>query len=145
MQIAMYKGPPRDDSGHKIGHALTCWWTKSIYSHCELVINDVCYSASARDGGVRSKMIDLASGRWDVFALPDATPQAELQALRWFAMHDGQPYDWGGLLGFVLPFRTHRTRRWFCSEAVAAALELPKPERMTPQLLLSTLKNGGLL
>jgi hypothetical protein len=38
MRIAMYKGPP-DDFWHKVGHTATCLWTRSKYSHCELVFS----------------------------------------------------------------------------------------------------------
>ena len=36
------------------------WWTGSIYSHCELVVDGMCYSSSAMDGGIMN--ILTASG-----------------------------------------------------------------------------------
>jgi hypothetical protein len=33
-----------------------------------------------------------------------------------------------GLLGILWPILGHRTRRWFCSEAVADMLGLPEPQ-----------------
>lgn len=56
MQLALYKAPG-------------AWYDKLVrvaYSHCELVIDGVCYSSSPRDNGVRSKAIDLHSGSWDL-------------------------------------------------------------------------------
>ena len=50
MQIAFYKGPAKGLT-NKLGRLLVCLGTLSRYSHCELVIQGVCYSASARDGG----------------------------------------------------------------------------------------------
>ena len=47
VQLALYKGRGT------LFNALIRWWTRSPYSHCELVINGTCYSSSIRDGGVR--------------------------------------------------------------------------------------------
>ena len=132
MQLALYKGPPTDNLAHKIGHAVTCWYTGSPYSHCELVINGLCHSSSARDGGVRAKRIDLTSGRWDVVNLPNFTPLQESLAFLWFDAHLGDGYDWVGLFGVALPWRNEDPSRWFCSEAVASALGLHTPWRVTP-------------
>ena len=60
MKVALYKGPAKDWR-HKVAHWAVCVATRSPYSHCELVIDGVCWSASARDGGVRGKVIDLVS------------------------------------------------------------------------------------
>ena len=127
MQIAFYKGPA---SGlkNKLGRLLVCIGTWSKYSHCELVINGMCYSASARDGGVRAKLIDLASGHWDVVDVPGDA----MRALMWFQAHQGQPYDWLGVLRFALPVLRQRPGEWFCSEAVAAMLGMGDSAGVTP-------------
>ena len=42
----------------------------SVFSHVELEINGVCYSASNRDGGVSSKVIDTSNAqKWLSFDL----------------------------------------------------------------------------
>ena len=127
IQLAMYKGPP-SDFWHKVGHEGTKAFTGSKYSHCELVINGTCCSASARDGGVRFKQIDLTSGKWDVFDIQGD----EQKAWDWFCTHAGDEYDYAGVARFVVPFLPHRSNQWFCSEAVAAALGLDEPEQYTP-------------
>ena len=134
MQMAFYKGPATD-TWHQVGHRLTCWFTGSPYSHCELVIDGVCLSSSSRDGGVRAKRIDLASGKWDVASIADPTGALADNALQWFADHSGQAYDWAGIARFVLPFLPHHRRQWFCSEACAVALGLPDPADWTPGML----------
>lgn len=140
MQLAMYKGPPSSIC-HKLAHWLTCLFTISRYSHCELVIDGRCFSSSARDGGVRSKQIDLESGHWDLF--PIDGDEAKVRA--WFRQHDGQKYDWRGVFAFMGPdLRLVRwwlddAGRWFCSEACAAALGLHSPETYDPQELLDRL------
>lgn len=105
MHIAMYKGPAQGWL-HRLSHWAVSMWTRSQYSHCELVFdglappNSYCASASARSGAVRFTRINLDSGRWDVYELK----------------------------GFDEVY----ARRWFCSEAVAAALGLPRPHKWTP-------------
>lgn len=128
MKIAFYLGRKADNPKSKLFDWLVCAWTKSRYSHCELVIDGVCYSSSKRDGGVRGKVIDLNSGHWHVF---DLNRDSE-KALDWFYAHFGRSYDVAGLLGFVLPWRTHDPDRWFCSEACAAALKIPKHWTLSP-------------
>jgi len=127
MQIAFYKGPAKG-LVNKLGRLLVCIGTWSKYSHCELVINGMCYSASARDGGVRSKAIDLASGHWDVVEVPGDA----MRALAWFQRHQGDRYDWWGVLRFALPFLRQRPGKWFCSEAVAEALGMADSAGVTP-------------
>jgi hypothetical protein len=128
MQLAMYKGPA-SDFWHKVGHEGTKAFTGSKYSHCELVINGTCCSASSRDGGVRIKSIDLTSGKWDVFTIPGN----EVAVWDWFCTHSGEGYDWAGIWRFLIPFLPHKSNQWFCSEACAAALGLSDPEDYSPQ------------
>lgn len=117
MQLAFYKGPAADRR-HQLAHRLICLFTGSKYSHVELIINGTACSASARDGGVRVKQIDLTSGKWDVIEIGGD----EAAAWDWFATHAGQGYDWAGVARFIVPFLPHKRDQWFCSEAVAASL-----------------------
>lgn len=119
MQIAFYKGPAQDWR-HKLAHWAVCLFTRSNYSHCELVIDGICWSASARDGGVRRKVIDLKSGRWDVVPIHGD----RVGALAWFTAHEGEAYDWAGVFRFALPWLPNSDTRWYCSEACAAAIAL---------------------
>jgi hypothetical protein len=150
MKLAMYKGPPAD-FWHRLSHWFTCLWTFSEYSHCELVFAQsystgkwLCASASARDGGVRLKYIDLASGHWDVYDLPQFDKLTAAEARAWFYDKADRRagYDWFGLLWFVLPIKAfNNPRRYFCSEAISDALGLPKPHKFHPQRLLDRLKD----
>lgn len=134
MKIAFYIGKKAENQNAKLFDIAVAWWTKGRYSHCEMVFNDdlenaMCASSSQRDGGVRMKLIDLTTGRWDVFDLKDCDEHA---AYRWFDKHNGKKYDIPGLFGFVLPWRTHHPNRWFCSEACAAALGIESPHKFSP-------------
>lgn len=137
MQLAMYKGPAKS-VWQKLVHWVVCLCTWSPYSHVELVIDGKCYSASDRDGGVRGKVIDLASGHWDVAELASAYQQRKAQALAWFRDHDGENYDWLGVarLFLLLRWLPVRKKHHFCSKAIAAALGVPDPEDLSPHALL---------
>ena len=132
MQLAFYKGPA-STFGQRLFHRLVCMVTGGRYSHVELVIDGVCHSASSRDGGVRSKVVDFSSGRWDLVDLPAYLVSVSADDARaWFAAHNGQPYDTPGLLGFLLPWRVERPSAYFCSEAVMAALGYAEPWQYSP-------------
>jgi len=135
MRAAFYKGTRPGLPG--IYNRLVRWWTRSAYSHCELVFRDgLAASASFSDGGVRFKRIDFDPGHWDIFELPDAF---ELRARVWFEQHAGQKYDLLGNLHFVFAPVGDAKQRWFCSESAAAALGFANPARFDPGTLFSAL------
>lgn len=153
--VCMYKGPvARPPKGspaaawrafvlNTLGHWLVCALTLSRYSHIELEISGTCYSASFRDGGVRSRVIlDLAtSGRWALFPLQ----VDEAAALAQFTKDRGKPYDWVGTLRVCPAFRWMRRRDGarFCSEEVAAMLGATDPETFSPRAVLQRYVKGG--
>lgn len=132
LRLALYKGRAR------LFDRSVQWWTRSPYSHCELILGtntqglSVCASSSYIDGGVRIKHMVLDPARWDLLDLPGLSPA---DARQWFVNHHGQRYDVLGLFGFVLPFVRDDTTRWFCSEACAAAMGLGEPWRYSPGAL----------
>lgn len=147
MYLAFYKGPA---TGFKnvLFHEAVCWKTDSEYSHVELVFDidlfgvGTCWSSSARDGGVRRKQIDLTSGHWDVFDVSQIfDSHEEAYALAWFETRVGAKYDYFGLLFFVVHLRTEDRRAYFCSEAVAAALQLRDPWKYPPGKLYDFVKS----
>lgn len=112
-------------------------WTDSSYSHVELVFSDGwAGSSSFSDGGVRLKRIDFDPANWDFVELPAALEHA---ARAWFATYKGEKYDLLGNLQFILAPFGEDGRRWFCSEACAAALGLFEPWRYDPPTLASAL------
>lgn len=126
VQLALYKGRGT------LFNALVRWWTRSPYSHCELVIGGACYSSSIRDGGVRGKVMALPADKWDVIDLPWAD---EYGAQRWFERHARDRYGFADLLLCQLLGMRRDARGVFCSEACAAALGLPDPTRYSPASL----------
>jgi len=133
LSLALYKGPP-SDLLHSIGHFATKLWTWSKYSHSELLIDGVCWSSSARDKGVRKKVIDLDSGKWDVFQLTD-NPIIKDKALSWFIRHEGKSYDYRNILRFIVPVG-HNKDHWVCYEACGEALGITNPHKLDADKLL---------
>ena len=129
-QLAFYKGPPQDDWVHTLSHYSIRVWTWSKWSHAELVLNGVCWSASGRDHGVRRKTINLESGRWDVVDITITDVQA-IKALAWFTMHEGDGYDYRNIARFLFTPIGQDRDRWVCFEAIAAALGLAAAHKIT--------------
>ena len=136
VYLALYKGPPTNDIVHVISHWVTCIVLSirdlkiTKYSHSEIYIDGICYSSSVRDGGVRSKVIDLNSGKWDIVDLSSFIDTA--YALEVFKTKEGNRYDWFGALGFGLPFLKQDPNKEFCFEICATMLNLPGPAKWTP-------------
>lgn len=109
------------------------WWTNSAYSHCELVVDGLCYSSSAMDGGVRVKAIDLDPEKWDLIDLPWADGS---QIVAYFRETDHHRYGWIGLI-FSQLFNLNRETAGaqFCSQWCGAALGLPAPSSLNPSTL----------
>ena len=135
LRAAFYKGTHAGLPG--VYNRLVRWWTRSQYSHVELVFGTgQAASSSAMDGGVRFKPIEFDLDKWDFIELPD---ELALRAWSWFDDHEGQAYDLLGNLHFVISAVGDDKRKWFCSEAVAAALGMPDPARFDPGTLHAAL------
>lgn len=149
VYLALYKGRKRGKTPRELWQRLMDWavrWaTNGQYSHCEIAVKHSfaddyhCYSASLRDGGVRSKTMPLPADKWDLLAIRDVDAYDKMWAL--FQQTRGAKYDYCGALGLVLPIRQAR-QRWFCSEWCAKALELGQPEKFSPNRLAHCLAGG---
>lgn len=127
MKLALYKGTRPGLAG--VYNRLVRWWTASPYSHCELVFSDgMCASSSWMDGGVRLKRIEFDPAKWDVIAIEGD----EAAALSWFFDHDMDGYDLLGMFWFVFGGLRQDRRKWTCSEACGAALQIKDPWRFDP-------------
>lgn len=109
---------------------LICWWTRSEFSHVELVIAGQCYSSSLRDGGVRKKAINLGPSHWSLIPAPWVDAD---YALRFFEATEGDRYGYLDLIGqHVLRLPWHDRRGWLCSEWIAEACRLANPQQWHP-------------
>ena len=133
--LAMYRGPDRSNLTMQkaLVHVGICLWTLSRHSHGELFIDGTCYSSSAMDKGVRSKTIDIYSGRWDLYPLHGAD---KAKALAWFEKHKGKHYDWPGILSWVIRLVRHHPDRFVCFEAIGEMLGIEKPHRLSARKLI---------
>ncbi len=133
IRLALYKGAGDwMDSGIRI-------WTRSPYSHCEIVLPDGRWvTSSPREGGVVSRVIVCDPSEWDFIDLPWVTAAA-VEAL--FEAERGARYDWIGLLGSqVLPVGIQSHTRWFCSEFCATVIGLELPQRYSPGSLAEVVR-----
>jgi hypothetical protein len=143
ITVAFYKGRKR------LFNRLVSWWTRGPYSHCELLCTPTLAihegkvrvaSASYLDHGVRIKTIDWHPENWDLVTIDGDCREA----VWWFQAHLGAPYDVMGIVGFVVRVMGHSKRRWFCSEACAAAMGLEEAWRFDPNTLHATLKRWSI-
>lgn len=125
VQLAAYTPHRWTDVG---GHVIAAW-TRSPYSHCEIVIDGMCHSSSIRDRGVRTKRIDLDRPHWTVIPAPwvDAG-----RALAVYRSMEGLPYGWMDLIAQHVLRLPVSGRGVICSELCAAMLGLPRPESYHP-------------
>lgn len=128
IYLALYKGKGT------LFNRLIRLWTRSAYSHCELVMPDGHWlSASATDGGVRAKQISQNPEHWDLLPLPWANKG---QIERLFSANQSKGYDWLGIFASqILPMGIDNKSRMFCSEFCAVALGFDSAQRYSPALL----------
>lgn len=114
MKIAFYKG-----SGD-IFDKIVRKWTKSIYSHCEIVDGNNWYSSSPRDGGVRIKTMKTYNPEhWDFI---DCNIDKE-RLISVFESNKYKGYDWVGIIfSHIFKFNINSKTRMYCSEFVAEVI-----------------------
>ena len=112
----------------------------SVFSHIELEINGVCYSASNRDGGVRSKVIDTSDKhKWVSFDLKRDIDVN--RCLLYFETVRGQKYDWLNIfLTQIIKVNIQSRNKQICSEFVGNCLQLDNAYKYSPEALFYKLK-----
>ena len=136
MKIAFYKG-----KGGWFNKAIRLW-TRSNYTHVELIIDDTWYSSSHTDGGVRERVISGNSGNWDIYSIEGDQPFALLM----YELSLGCKYDWPGIFfSQVLPLGRHAKSRYFCSELIGDMLGIEDPHTYAPHELFNLLNNQDLI
>ena len=122
IKIAFYKG-----QGDWINRIVR-WWTKSEYSHAELILPDglTWVGISPFKGSVlRSKKRKFFSElEWDFIEL--SVSEEQLSVINeFYDSTKGSSYDWFGmLLSQFLPFHIKQKEKWYCSEWIAYALRI---------------------
>ena len=133
MRVAFYKG-----KGNYFDKAIRIW-TRGSYSHCEIVLGDLWYSSSPRDGGVRCKdMKNYNPDHWD-FVETDIDSQRFWDI---WTKYQNAKYDWLGIvLTQAIPLGIQDSDKVFCSEFCAEVLNIVKPKWISPNKLYKILKN----
>jgi len=139
MRVAFYKGTrPKLQGVYNRGVRA---WTRSPYSHCEIIFSDgLSASSSYLDGGVRFKLIEYDPDHWDFLEIASVEAADERAVREWFMAHQGSRYDLMGNLGFVIGFFRDGSDKYSCAESIAAALGYTEAWRYSPAILYSVLK-----
>jgi len=104
------------------------WWTKSIYSHAELVLPDrvtwLGISPFLKSKVDARKKLLINALEWDFITIEVSEQQLEI-IMEFFEETRGCGYDWVGmLLSQFLPCKIKHKRKWYCSEWIAYALRI---------------------
>ena len=114
-QLAFYKGKGT------ITDKIIKFWTKSKYSHVELIIKDEWYSTSPRIKTIQKRKLTPNNEHWDYIDIEVNNKFVQ----DFFKRTEGAKYDWAGIfLSQFLPLNLHSKRRWFCSEWVAEVTQI---------------------
>jgi hypothetical protein len=127
IKIAFYKG-----SGTRI-HKIIRWWTKSPYSHAELIMPDGVtwisispFLSSRVSARIRANVENPEDWDYITFTLSHREPVKNYQLsqlYRFIEMTQGCKYDWFGMImSQFCPYLIKRRDRWYCSEWIAHAL-----------------------
>ncbi len=104
------------------------WWTKSVYSHAELVMADGCtwIGISPFKTSKLSARCDFEHDPkdWDFVSIKVTQEQLDI-INEFFNSTEGCCYDWVGMiLSQILPYHIKRKNKWYCSEWIAYALRI---------------------
>jgi hypothetical protein len=159
MIVLGYIGNHKGDSlAARLGWR-TIRWAQRGYSdparsvtHTEIMIGGtpeaaIIASSSLTDdlgdgkGGVRTKHgVALKPLNWRAIYLPDTDQRNTRESARWFAEHDGMPYDPRGAAGSVgQALVQQEDGTFFCSEACADSMHIPDPHMLCPAALWTLL------
>ena len=130
---------------------LICWWTKSPFSHCELVFSDgSMFSSDPSDNGTRYlQNMHLTYNDWEVLDIQTSSVQEKI--IRDFCDSELHcRYDWWGIFcSQVIRWQREDPTKWFCSEVCTAALQKigfltgNEPCTFSPAKLYKRLRESG--
>ena len=139
MKISLYIADHKDDTlTVRLGWWLTRMGQKGEFAqvtHVETILTEhedgsvTIGSASIRDGGVRTKRCHLTPEHWIIVDVPK---WSAAKARKWFADHNGEPYDTRGAFATAFPIQWAQKNHWFCNQAVGASVGMNSPEIFGP-------------
>jgi len=122
IKVAFFKG-----EGNCLNRIVR-WWTKSAYSHAELVLPDgitwLGISPFVKSKVASRKKLIIDYGEWDFLSISVTQEQVDI-IMEFFEDTEGHRYDWiGMLLSQFLPCKIKHKKRWYCSEWITYALRI---------------------
>jgi len=122
IKVAFFKG---DGNWH---NHIVRWWTKSPYSHAELVLPDgktwISISPFLTSKVSKRNKPTYDKAKWDLINVKITSEQLDT-IMEFYKQTEGCGYDWAGmLLSQFLPFSVKRKSCWYCSEWIAYALRI---------------------
>lgn len=137
MKLLFYHGP-----GDWVTSAIR-FLTQGPYSHVELQFTDGCrFFASGHGKYTGTHMIcdrKVYDTDWDQVLIP-ATQEQEEAAEQYIYHLTGFPFDFRGMIGFIVPFLDCRRKAKYCSAIVLDVLQ--RALHMFPGVQLKTSPNG---
>ena len=127
IQVAFFKG----EAG--LLHKVIRWWTKSPYSHAELIMPDgktwisiSPFLNSRVTARIKHRVENPEEWEYLTFNLSWREPVRKYQLdqlYKFIDMTQGSKYDWTGMIMSQLcPYLIKRRNKWYCSEWIAHAL-----------------------
>lgn len=100
-------------------------WTKSKYTHVEVIIEDKWISSDT-DTGVRVRELLPLTSNYDYIDLEITTTLDNHNFIMdWIHKQDIKGYDWLAIYFVqILPFRFESKDKWYCSELVVKILQM---------------------
>ena len=133
---------------------LVRWWTsplnykfsskwKKTFSHVEIVFSDgMMFSASQYENRVRFKEHSFTGKAWVRYNLCiNPKDEAKIRESCNKLVSKDTKYDYFGVLGFILPFKTQDKNKEFCSEVCTTELQ-PYIEEIKPLVPSETSPNA---
>lgn len=131
MYLALRKLPATNSLWHRFVSWLIKWRLVSQYCHGGVVVDGKMYHANWVHG---LHVSDFTPSKWELYDLGTIKDE---YALELFQNYKGAKYDWLGILGFVLPFKMQKSKKFYCFEWCFLACNLYKQEGLvTPETLL---------
>lgn len=100
------------------------WWTKSNYSHCEILFDDgLMFSAHPKEGTSYRTLGFKEQRDYEFLDLP-TTLEEDIKIKCFCESELGCKYDWKGIWfsQIIRMSRSHKDQ-WFCSEVCTAAVQ----------------------
>jgi len=122
LKVAFYRG-----KGGMV-HKVVRWWTKSNYSHAELILPDGVtwvgispFKTSRLEARISP---DFKESDWEFINISVNETQNDI-IKEFYDSTEGCKYDWSGMiLSQILPYHIKRKNKWYCSEWIAYALRI---------------------